>query len=544
MLGQTKRSPGWDIPNKLPIISLLCVMVGLILRVYWIITGKFSFDSDEAIVGLMAKHILQGERPLFFYGQAYMGSLDAWINAIAFEFFGQTVVVMRSVQTILWVVLLVSIYFCAQRCFQSSQAGWWAVLLFSLPPVNQVLYSTVSLGGYNEALIIGVWCIYMADRCSHLDFRKSWYWWVGLGFVTGFGLWVFGFSLLFSLSALIYLLWTLSKAKAIWHTWLKSGGLWLGGLIFGIFPIWFYLFENGVGVFIQELSGSAVNVQTGNLLTIWLTRFASYFLLGLPAGIGFRPPWSVDWLMLPLIPFVIFAWIYIIRKSAHIAHSHSIVYLFYILPILLLAVFTFSSFGVDPSGRYFLPLFLVCCLLGAGVFSNWTGTRAYLPVVLTSLFLIFQFGGTIQASILSKDGFTPQFAPDTATVDSDVIELQSKLATLGIETGFTDYWTAYPLAFLSDETQIFIPRLPYHHNLTYTLRDDRYPTYSQKVYTAANNAFITHQHPELDKHIQQKFNLLGVEWKMDESVTGYRIYYDLSSPVTPEDIGFGEVLSK
>jgi hypothetical protein len=35
------------------------------------------FNSDEAIVGLMARHMLQGERPLFFYGQAYLGSLDA-----------------------------------------------------------------------------------------------------------------------------------------------------------------------------------------------------------------------------------------------------------------------------------------------------------------------------------------------------------------------------------------------------------------------------------------------------------------------------------
>jgi hypothetical protein len=34
-------------------------------------------NSDEAVVGLMARHILDGKRPVFYYGQAYMGSLDA-----------------------------------------------------------------------------------------------------------------------------------------------------------------------------------------------------------------------------------------------------------------------------------------------------------------------------------------------------------------------------------------------------------------------------------------------------------------------------------
>ncbi len=39
------------------------------------------FNADEAVVALMARHILQGERPIFFYGQAYMGSLDAYLVA-------------------------------------------------------------------------------------------------------------------------------------------------------------------------------------------------------------------------------------------------------------------------------------------------------------------------------------------------------------------------------------------------------------------------------------------------------------------------------
>jgi hypothetical protein len=49
------------------------------------------FNADEAIVALMARHILQGERPIFFYGQAYMGSLDAYLVALGFLLFGQQI---------------------------------------------------------------------------------------------------------------------------------------------------------------------------------------------------------------------------------------------------------------------------------------------------------------------------------------------------------------------------------------------------------------------------------------------------------------------
>ena len=49
------------------------------------------FNADEAIVGLMARHINQGHLPAFFYGQYYMGSLDAVIVSLGFKVFGENV---------------------------------------------------------------------------------------------------------------------------------------------------------------------------------------------------------------------------------------------------------------------------------------------------------------------------------------------------------------------------------------------------------------------------------------------------------------------
>lgn len=57
---------------------------------------QFDFDSDQAIVGLMAKHLAEGRTfPLFFYGQNYMLGIEAWIAAPFVAAIGPTVAAVR-----------------------------------------------------------------------------------------------------------------------------------------------------------------------------------------------------------------------------------------------------------------------------------------------------------------------------------------------------------------------------------------------------------------------------------------------------------------
>ena len=77
------------------------ITLGVALKAALLVYGVVPFNSDEAIVALMARHILRGERPTFFYGQAYMGSLDAWLVAGAFSLLGESVLAIRVVQVLL-----------------------------------------------------------------------------------------------------------------------------------------------------------------------------------------------------------------------------------------------------------------------------------------------------------------------------------------------------------------------------------------------------------------------------------------------------------
>src|SRR5688572_8613952 len=74
------------------------VAVGLILLrsavfVFW---EQSHFDSDQAITGLMAKHLSEGRAwPVFWYGQNYMLAVEAWLAAPVFALAGASVTTLK-----------------------------------------------------------------------------------------------------------------------------------------------------------------------------------------------------------------------------------------------------------------------------------------------------------------------------------------------------------------------------------------------------------------------------------------------------------------
>ena len=125
------------------------------LKIFLMATGRMPFNADEAIVGLMASHILEGELPVFFWGQSYMGSLDALLVAGAFLLIGKSVLAIRIVQILLYCGIVATTYQLGYKIIGKVEAGWMAALLMAIPTVNVTLYTTISLGGYGEALLLG-----------------------------------------------------------------------------------------------------------------------------------------------------------------------------------------------------------------------------------------------------------------------------------------------------------------------------------------------------------------------------------------------------
>src|SRR5262245_25575604 len=60
-------------------IVALVILARSAIFVFW---EQAHFDSDQAIVGLMAKHLSEGRAfPLFMYGSNYVLAIEAWMAA-------------------------------------------------------------------------------------------------------------------------------------------------------------------------------------------------------------------------------------------------------------------------------------------------------------------------------------------------------------------------------------------------------------------------------------------------------------------------------
>jgi hypothetical protein len=205
--------------------------------------------------------------------------------------------------------------------------------------------------------------------------------------------------------------------------------------------------------------------------------------------------------------------------------------------VLLAAGFVLTPFGADPSGRYFVPLAVPMAIAGGGAIEDWR-SRLHTPWIyaVAAVVLLFNLWGTLEGAKANPPGITTQFDAVTQVDHRYDAALMTFLDTVGESRGYTNYWVAYPLAFLSGEQLTFVPRLPYHLDFRYTPRDDRYPPYDVAVAEAERVAYVVTLHPALETRLRAAFTSLGVRWK-ERRIGDYEVFFELSRKVTPEEIG-------
>jgi 4-amino-4-deoxy-L-arabinose transferase-like glycosyltransferase len=497
------------------------------------------FNADEAVVALMARHILAGERPLFFYGQAYMGSLDAFLVAGGFALFGVQVWVVRAAQILLWAATMILWHRFCETGFGSLAVARIAVVLLALPPVFLTLYTTGTLGGYGEALFFGSLCLLLAAQIIRR--RSGIGRWLVLGLAAGIGFWSFPLSLLLTgpacLGALAFAAHPQGAARPA-RIRLRIGVL-LAGAVLGVLP-WIIGWIRMGSAALEELGGSAIaGTLSGGPLEALGLRLLNLLVFGSSALFGLRPSWEMRWLVPALIPIVLTvhlaagafaAWSLRARDAARPAR-----WMLAGSAAALILLYVFTPFGNDPSGRYFLPLCLTLAALLAD-FSVRAASRAGRAAYLIPLILVvYQAAGTLDCATRIPPGITTQFDPVAQLDQRELPAVIRFLQEHGETRGYTNYWVSFPLAFLSDEELIFTARLPYHEDLRYTARDDRYPPYDSLVETAGHIAYITTKNPALDALLESTFTRLGIDYQI-EQIGDFRIYYGLSRPVRPEEI--------
>lgn len=78
-------------------LALLAVAVAVLFRsAIFVFVERAHFDADQAITGLMAKHLAELRAfPVFYYGQSYMLAVEAWLAAPLIALFGASVTALK-----------------------------------------------------------------------------------------------------------------------------------------------------------------------------------------------------------------------------------------------------------------------------------------------------------------------------------------------------------------------------------------------------------------------------------------------------------------
>jgi 4-amino-4-deoxy-L-arabinose transferase-like glycosyltransferase len=517
----------------------------LVARIMLLASASVSFHADEAVVGLMARHMLAGERPTFFYGQAYMGSLDAGLIALGFRLLGDSVLTIRIVQSALYLLVVASGFALAWRLSGRVKIATIAGLVLALPPVNTALYTTATLGGYNETLLFGTLVLWMAYEVTH-DHAASWWRWALLGLCAGLGWWTNGLIAVYILPAGCLILYKLLRGKLVGARHVVPFlGIALVGFFVGSAPWWIFDFTHDHAALATFLSSR----QTGEFAGIGLPyvppgqRAIGLVLIGLPALIGLRFPWSSDYFLLPLGILVVLIYIAAIFRlmRGHNPLKPDARGLVLGMLGLFCVIFVASTFGADPTGRYFLPLLLpLGIVLGAMVDSYQspvpssqaeekqpgTGRAKWIAIGAVVLILGYQVAGQL-AAMTTPPGLTTQFDLASHISNDHDAELIAFLDEHELVNGYTNYWVAFRLAFLSGEKIQYSAALPYKTNLDYNPADNRYPAYIQATQDAEKLAFITTNLPELDTLLAERFRAQGITYS-EQIIGAYHIYYDFA----------------
>ncbi len=513
---------------------LIVILAGAIaLKAALLALDVVSFNSDEAVVALMARHILQGARPPFFYGQAYMGSLDAYLVAGAFALLGESVLALRVVQVLLFAAVLLTSYAVVARFTADRQTALLTVTLLAFPPVLLTLYTTASLGGYGEALLLGNLLLWWGHRLGKEDTHRRGLW-LAWGLAAGLGFWAFGLVLVYALPVALWLAWRLRMRP--WRGYLLA----LLGFVLGSLPWWIGSLGH-LGVAVGELSGSAIrNTATaGSFLGNVGARIFSFFILGLPALFGLRFPWSAWgpplWMAVPALTLYLGALPYALRRWRADESVRSGYLLLWGICGTLFLGFVLTPFGGDPSGRYFVPLYLPLFVFTSDAVLMLRKRIGRWIWVLLGAVLVFNLVGTVQAALTNPPGITTQFEAITQVDHRYDEELIDFLRSHDGIRGYGNYWVAFPIAFLSNEEIVLIPRLPYKADLRYTPRDDRYAPYGEWVADSPTVVYVTTNHPALDQLLREQFEALDVDFR-ETQIGSYHVFYHLSRKVTPDEL--------
>ncbi len=502
----------WLTARRLDLAAIVLVLGGVGLRLILAALGWPATDSDEATFGLMALHISErGAHPIFFYGQNYMGAVEAYLAAGFFRLFGPSLFALRLSTISLGAGFLVCVFLLARLLYGRRLALATLALLVIGPPVALFL-QVFTNGGYADTLCFGALLLLLATLLAHPESgaltQRRWrlFTYGAWGLAAGLGLWSDVLILPFIVTSGALLL------AFRWRELLRGmGAAVVAGMVIGASPLIAFAAAGNNPLQGATAVSQAPNAAQGGALALYAGQVVGTFLVSLPAitgGAAFCPIsraeswplahanpaalactavhglWSLGYLALLGVALVAGArvcrpaWLTIRRDGQDSEARARLVIPMARFALALSAALTLALYVSSPVAarapqvvmRYLVGLTLATPVLLAPLWrwaTSSAGRKAWmgrLALGVVTLAYLLGLAGILQA--------VPSARAEAQRQERLIADLERR----GVTTLYTDYWTCDRLAFLSHERIICATLNP---ELQPDL--DRYAPYRERV---------------------------------------------------------------
>ncbi|WP_407663100.1 hypothetical protein [Micromonospora radicis] len=293
---------------RLPgLLTLLAVLAGVGYRLALLRHDAPPTNSDEATMGLAALHIARGQEfPVWFYGQSYMGTLDAWLAAPVFAVAGPSTFGLRLPTLAMYALFLLLSWRLTVRL---TGDHWFALLVVTLLALGSdriVKNQLIAGGGYPEMNVAGVALALLAYDLAVGRPGRRLPRWAAWGLLGGLMLWVDPLVLPYvGATGLVLAAYRWRELRG------RAGALLSLGALLGAAPLLVDSLVAGRNPLAAVLTASGAAQPAG-----WADRLYGGLVLGPALGMGFCDPgrcagWQLWWsaaLPVLLLAAALLAW--------------------------------------------------------------------------------------------------------------------------------------------------------------------------------------------------------------------------------------------
>jgi 4-amino-4-deoxy-L-arabinose transferase-like glycosyltransferase len=407
------------------VLLVAAVVAGALMRAWVLQSPLGALDADEAIVGLMARHALEGEFSAFYWLALYGGPLEAWLTAPVFWLFGSSTATLRVVPIFLFALAAILIWLVGRRTV-GERGARLAAALYWISPAYFIWWSTKSRGYFATGLVLALLATLLLLRLSERDSRSDA---AALGLVLGLAWWTMPQVAMCALPLGAWLLWKRRAAARLIPFAIPTFVLGAAPLLaWNVTHDWNALFPSSVA---------------GDDST-YLGRFVDLFRTVLPTWLGVRLPFSLEWLVWRPLAVAITAGavvglvLLLVRRPPTLAPLLVVAAAF---PFLY-AFSTHTFFVREP--RYLVVFAPVPALLG-----GWALAR--LRPVGAALGLACVLALSVVGLVRMEHGELAAPRGTGQPVPADLTPLLDLLRSERVHYVLANYWIAYRISFESDE---------------------------------------------------------------------------------------------